>query len=629
MSTDPGFSPRQQKHTGINPELADAGMSPPLGTGRKRSSRWPVYAWSCVAILVIVLIAVPLARRMRFIASETAFRGQVKQLIVAVNQYEERYHCFPPAYTVDAAGKALHSWRTLMLPYLGQESLFKRIRLNEPWDSPHNKQLHDQRPAIYGHSYVGDTVPGEAHILALVGRDTIWPEQHSAKNSDIHDGLSNSIMLMEYSQSEINWMEPRDLTRADVRTKVFPVGALESTGAFRSVVIGMADGATRLVGPRIDREVLSSICSINMGTPLPGVDWPPQAVDSMAGLPPAKPAAEYPGSTVLPYLGAKIEGPKNVVYCATFQIVWDQLRDVVNADPQYDSKSEIVDGLNASRFPLQDLDPSSYVATSGWVKDHTRDSLDAQLKQKFPKHERLPLNASSDGLFAYCYFLKQLSFRANFERFGVPLVFHTGGQTEKVEAFGIDSLGDVGHRLEEILEQVEILDHISDSDFILKLKPRDRLDEIILANIQPGKTLRDTFATVEKRITTPASNGFRKQLGGGDKLMIPVLQLSLNRDYQELTEQTINNGDAKGMRIVEAVQIIKFRLDETGAIVESEAAIIGENGHSGVERNYDSNKPRELIFDRPFLVVFRETKATAPYLVMWVANQEMMELSRK
>ncbi|MES2790175.1 MAG: DUF1559 domain-containing protein [Planctomycetota bacterium] len=626
MSTNPGSSPQQPD---TNPELAEAGMSPPLGTGSTRSSRWPVYAWSCVAILIVGLIAVPLARRMRFVACETVFRGQVKQLVLAVNQYEERYHCFPPAYTVDVAGKRLHSWRTLILPYLGQEALYRQIRLNEPWDSPHNKQLHNQRPTIYGHAYVSDTVPGEAHILALVGRETIWPEQYSAEISDIRDGTSNSIMLMEYSQSEINWMEPRDLTRADVRIKVFPVGAPESTGAFRSVMIGMADGITRSVGPEIDRQVLSSICSINMGTPLPGVDWPPLPVDSMAELPAAKPAAEYPGSTVFPYLGAKIEGPKNVVYCATFQIAWDQLRDVVKADPQFDSKSEFVDELNASRFPLQDLDPTSYVATGGRMDDHTLGLLDGVLKQKFPKHERLPLNAPTDGFIAYCYLLKQLSFRVNFERFGVPMVFHTGEQTEKVEAFGIDSLGDVGHRLEEILEQVEILDHVSDSDFILQLKTRDRLDEMILAKIPPGKNLRETLATVEKRIVTPAANGFRKKLGGGDKLMIPVLQMSVKRDYPELTGQAIENGDAKGNRLIQAVQIIKFRLDETGVIIESEAAIIGENGHSGVERDYDSSKPRQLIFDRPFLLVFRETKAKAPYLVVWVAHQELMERSRK
>src|SRR5688500_14578472 len=38
---------------------------------------------------------------------------------LALHGYAGAHDAFPPAYTVDEAGNPLHSWRTLILPFLG------------------------------------------------------------------------------------------------------------------------------------------------------------------------------------------------------------------------------------------------------------------------------------------------------------------------------------------------------------------------------------------------------------------------------------------------------------------------------------------------------------------------------
>lgn len=48
--------------------------------------------------------------------------SNVKQIALAVLNYESAYKQLPPAYTVDAEGKRLHSWRTLILPFMGRAS---------------------------------------------------------------------------------------------------------------------------------------------------------------------------------------------------------------------------------------------------------------------------------------------------------------------------------------------------------------------------------------------------------------------------------------------------------------------------------------------------------------------------
>ena len=73
--------------------------------------------------------------------------NNLKQIALALLNYEQAHHALPPAYTVDAQGRPLHSWRTLILPYLDQESLYQTIDLSKPWNDPANaKALETSLP---------------------------------------------------------------------------------------------------------------------------------------------------------------------------------------------------------------------------------------------------------------------------------------------------------------------------------------------------------------------------------------------------------------------------------------------------------------------------------------------------
>jgi hypothetical protein len=62
-------------------------------------------------------------------------------------------------------------------------------------------------------------------------------------------------------------------------------------------------------------------------------------------------------------------------------------------------------------------------------------------------------------------------------------------------------------------------------------------------------------------------------------------------------------------------------LNESGARLESEAAIAVENGHEPPP----PPPPRNFVLDRPFLIYLKERTAEQPYLAIWVANAELME----
>ncbi|MBQ9800406.1 MAG: DUF1559 domain-containing protein [Thermoguttaceae bacterium] len=121
----------------------------------------------------------------------------------------------PARYSVDADGKPLHSWRVFLLPYVGQKELYDKIRLDEPWDSEHNRQFHDQTPAIY----CRPDAPESGCVYACVADETALLQPASETGSmtgikltEVIDGTSHTILFVERSKP-VCWMDPNsDLT---------------------------------------------------------------------------------------------------------------------------------------------------------------------------------------------------------------------------------------------------------------------------------------------------------------------------------------------------------------------------------------------------------------------------------
>ena len=102
------------------------------------------------------------------------FRG----LALAVHLYYDTHKTMPPAYTIDENGNKLHSWRVLLLPYLGYEELYSQIRLDEPWDSEHNKRISETIvPVFQCHlTAFGSNPQPVTNYAAIVGREGVFEE---------------------------------------------------------------------------------------------------------------------------------------------------------------------------------------------------------------------------------------------------------------------------------------------------------------------------------------------------------------------------------------------------------------------------------------------------------------------
>lgn len=112
-------------------------------------------------------------------------------------------------------------------------------------------------------------------------------------------------------------------------------------------------------------------------------------------------------------------------------------------------------------------------------------------------------------------------------------------------------------------------------------------------------------------------------MGAGDILQVPKFNFDVRREFTEILGRRLRVSNlkvARDLRVIEAVQDIRFQMNESGVTLRSEAA-----GHFGCGVDPLPQPPTHvLIFDKPFLVLLKRRTANQPYFAMWVENADLL-----
>jgi hypothetical protein len=112
-------------------------------------------------------------------------------------------------------GKPLLSWRVHLLPYIGEEALYHRFKLDEQWDSANNKPLLAQMPAIYGTPEANKRAgPGKTYYRGFTHKGAAFEKVPVQDNrvrfpAGFPDGTSNTILIVE-AGDPVDWTKPDD-----------------------------------------------------------------------------------------------------------------------------------------------------------------------------------------------------------------------------------------------------------------------------------------------------------------------------------------------------------------------------------------------------------------------------------
>lgn len=205
-------------------------------------------------------LLMPAVHSARVAAERAGSSNNLKQIALAMHNYHENYNALPPAYTVDADGNKLHSWRTLLLPFMEQQNLYNQLKLDEPWDSPTNQSVGSN--TIY--SYTRDGIETNTDYVLITGPGTLFEDSKAIRLAEVLDGTSNTIMIVEVVNSDISWMEPRDFTIDEFLANV--AGGTTPFPGGRNVAL--ADGSVRFLSSSMPTDQLRNLITRNDGVPV-------------------------------------------------------------------------------------------------------------------------------------------------------------------------------------------------------------------------------------------------------------------------------------------------------------------------------------------------------------------------
>lgn len=195
-------------------------------------------------------------------------RNNLKQIGLALRDYHDTYGCFPPAYVADEEGRPMYSWRVLLLPFLEQKPLYEKFRFDEPWNSRHNQALlKDLQYSCYRCPSDRESEPTETNYVMIVGPSTITDGPSGRKISEISDGTSNTIAVVEVTGLGIQWTEPRDLKADEISFGINDPGR-PGIGShhFRDGVNALlADGYVEFVSTKNPPELIRAMTTIDGG----------------------------------------------------------------------------------------------------------------------------------------------------------------------------------------------------------------------------------------------------------------------------------------------------------------------------------------------------------------------------
>ena len=298
------------------------------------------------------------------------------------------------------------------------------------------------------------------------------------------------------------------------------------------------------------------------------------------------------------------EAIKNKLWCVTFQLVWNTFMDKVIHGPVLlaGGNPPIANELNKKLYTSDIINPDSYYSTYGKISKKLKKQIEKNIAKKFNEKsdilDTINWGAKNSYLF-YAMLKKDFNFTTPFDMLkSAPFA----GSEANVKYFGVNKESD-----RKLRKNVHVLFYKSPDEYAVKLTTKEK-EDVILYRTDKKDSFEDLYAYV---VQQDASERFTKD----DSLMVPNFKIDKTISYDELCGKKIKGTN---MVITQALQSIKFNMDNKGGTLKSEAAL------AIMRMSLAPEIGRKYHFDKEFVMFLQEEGKDKPYFAVRVDNIEFL-----
>ncbi len=251
------------------------------GVARMECKPWPLRRTTAIVQVVVIMFVAGIAAagtvhqvgwilnsrepllRNKSEASMTIGSGRSYYGLLEIGMAARDHHSFDhhslPSTITDAQGRRLHSWQTVILPYLVRGSRTStQIDKDLPWNAPENSAYFRGFVPAYLNPEIEATRDADGYALShYAGNRRVVGRAKGLRPEELGQGLAGTMLAGEVRDGFKPWGDPTNLRDTRQGINRLPGGFGGPSGQGANMLF--ADGSVRFLDRRTNPEVLEAL----------------------------------------------------------------------------------------------------------------------------------------------------------------------------------------------------------------------------------------------------------------------------------------------------------------------------------------------------------------------------------